>query len=323
MFRVLLTDRAWPETSIEREILAEIDAELIEAPAGDEETLCRLAVDVDAIATTWARVTPQVLQSAPRCRTVSRLGIGLDNIAVDFATSLGIPVTNVPDYCVGEVADHALALLLAAARNVAFFHGRTRAGEYQLSAGPPMRRLAGQTLGLFGFGKIARNLVPKARALGMQVIAHTPSRNDRGTGCEMVSLEELLERSDFVSLHAPLTPATCHAFQLPQFQRMRPTAWLINTSRGGLVDHADLAAALEQRLIAGAALDVFEPEPPDLSLPLYRDERVIVTPHAAFVSVESLEELRRRAFRQVVAVLRGERPENVVNPEVYGNTRVR
>ena len=317
MFRVLLTDRAWPDADIERGILAEAGAQLVEAPAADEETLFQLATDVDAIATTWARVTPRVIAAATRCRVISRLGIGLDNIAVDFATSRGIPVTNVPDYCVEEVADHTLALLLAAARKIAFFHGRTKAGEYQLSAGPPARRLCGMTLGLFGLGQIACRVVPKAHAFGLHVIAHTPSGNDRDTGCRMVSFDELLERSDFLSLHAPLTTATRHAFRLPQFQRMPKTAWLINTSRGALVHADDLWTALQRGELAGAALDVFEPEPPDLSHPLYRDERVIVTPHAAFASVESLVELRRRAFRQVVTVLRGQRPPHVVNPDVY------
>jgi D-3-phosphoglycerate dehydrogenase len=316
-FRVLLTDRAWPDADIERQILAEVGAELIEAPSHDETTLCRLAADVDAIAATWAPVTPNVLAAAPRCRVVARLGIGLDNIAVDAATARGILVTNVPDYCVGEAADHALALLLAAARNIAFFHFRTKQGEYQLSAGPPVRRLAGQTLGLFGLGKIARNLVPKARALGLRLIAHSLSGNHHGTGCEMVSLEALLHQSDFISLHAPLTQATRQAFGLAQFEQMRRTAWLINTSRGGLVEHEALWTALQRGLIAGAALDVFEPEPPDLSHPLFHDERVVVTPHAAFASVEALQELRRRACGQIVAVLRGERPENVVNPAVY------
>jgi D-3-phosphoglycerate dehydrogenase / 2-oxoglutarate reductase len=233
---------------------------------------------------------------------------------------LGIPVTNVPDYCVSEVSDHALALLLAAARNVAFFHTRTKAGEYQLSAGAPMRRLSEMTLGLIGFGHIARALFPKARALGMTVIANTRRLDDCGTGCTMVPLDELLVRSDFVSLHAPLTDSTRHMISGPQLARMKPTAWLINTSRGGLIDNAALKEALAAGRIGGAALDVFEPEPPDLSDALYKNERVIVTPHAAFVSAESLHELRLRASRQIADALEGKRPANVVNPEVYAHT---
>jgi D-3-phosphoglycerate dehydrogenase len=319
-FRVLITDRAWPDCSIERDVLKSVGAEVVEAPRTDEQTLISLARDADAIGTNWAPVTANVIRAATRCKTVARFGIGLDNISVPTATGLGIPVTNVPDYCVSEVSDHALALLLAAARNVAFFHTRTKAGEYQLSAGAPMRRLSGMTLGLIGFGHIARALFPKARALGMTVIANTRRLDDCRTGCTMVPLDELLVRSDFVSLHAPLTDSTRHMISGPQLARMKPTAWLINTSRGGLIDNAALEAALAAGRIGGAALDVFEPEPPDLSDALYKNERVIVTPHAAFVSAESLHELRLRASRQIADALEGKRPANVVNPEVYAHT---
>jgi D-3-phosphoglycerate dehydrogenase len=221
---------------------------------------------------------------------------------------------------VEEVADHALALILACARNIAFFHLHTKRGEYRLQAAPPMPRLKGKVLGLVGLGRIGRNLAGKARALGLKVVAHTASGSDHGTGCPIVSLDELLAQSDFVSLHAPLVPATRHVVGLAQFEKMKRSAYLINTARGGLVDHAGLATALERNLIAGAALDVFEPEPPDLSSALLRDERVIVTPHAAFVSTESLIELRTRVARQIVEALAGRRPECVVNPEVYGDS---
>jgi D-3-phosphoglycerate dehydrogenase len=318
--RVLITDRAWPDCSIERKVLAKVGAEVVEAPDGNEATLIELAKTVDAIGTNWAQVTDKVIRACPRCRTVARFGIGLDNINVATCTALGIPVTNIPDYCVSEVSDHALALLLAAARNVAFFHARTKRGEYELSAGPTMRRLSHTTLGLIGFGNIARLLFPKARALGMTVLAHTRRGDDCGTGCPMVSLDEILVRSDFLSLHAPLTASTRQLIGAPQLAKMKPTAWLINTSRGGLIDTAALREALAAGRIAGAALDVFDPEPPDLRDPLYRDERVIVTPHAAFVSAESLAELRARAAQQIADALSGARPANVVNPEVYART---
>ena len=279
-FRVLLTDRAWPDSSIESEILGQIGADVVEAPNGSESTLTELARDADAIGTNWAQVTRGVIQAAKGCRIVARFGIGLDNISIETATERRIPVTNVPDYCVSEVSDHALALLLACARNVAFFHARTKAGEYQLASAPSMKRLAGATLGLVGFGRIARALLPKARAIGMRVVAHSRQGDDRGTGCPMLSLDELLATSDFVSLHAPLTDQTQGLLGERQFHRMKPGAFLINTSRGGLVDHAALCEAISAGRIAGAGLDVFDPEPPDLAAPLFRDERVIVTPHA-------------------------------------------
>jgi D-3-phosphoglycerate dehydrogenase len=319
-YRVLLTDRAWPDTKIECEILERAGAALVEAADTHEAALVALAADADAIATNWARVTEAVVCAARRCRVICRTGIGLDNIAVATATRLKIPVTNVPDYCVAEVADHALALLLACARNIGFFHARTKRGEYRLQAAPPMPRLAGKRLGLVGLGRIGTNLAGKARALGLEVIAHTPSGNDHGTGCRMLSLNELLAESDFVSLHAPLTDATRHLLALGEFEKMKPTAFVINTARGGLVDHAGLWMALEKNLIAGVALDVFDPEPPDLSTPLMQDERVIITPHAAFVSQESLIELRTRVAIQIVDCLSDRRPECVVNPEVYGSS---
>jgi D-3-phosphoglycerate dehydrogenase len=315
-FRVLFTDLPWESLQIEREVLDGIGAEAIAAPDGEERTLISLAPDVDAIGTCWARVTGDVIRAAPRCRIVARMGIGLDNIDIPAATERGIPVTNVPDYCVEEVADHALALLLACARNVAWFHLRTKRGKYDLSAGPPMHRLSGRTLGLFGLGRIARCLVPKARALRLDVIAHAPSGDDHGTGCRMVDFETLLGESDFISLHAPLSDDTRQVFNAAAFAKMKPRAALINTSRGGLIDHQALWAALQEDRLAGAALDVFDPEPPDLSQPLFRDERVIVTPHCAFVSEESLAELRRRVAGQIVAALSGRTPENVVNRPV-------
>ena len=312
-FRVLMTDRAWPDSDIERTILQEAGAELLEATATDETTLAELATGVDAIGTTWARVTERVIRSCTKCRIVARFGIGLDNIDVRVATELGIPVTNCPDYCVSEVSDHALGLLLACARRIGFFHWRTKQGEYNLGAATTMRRLSSQTVGLIGMGHTARELVPKLRAIGMNVVAFTPSSNSHGTDCRMVSLEDLLTQSDFVSLHAPLTPETLQIINAERLCLMKPTAYLINTSRGGLIDASALWNAIHTNKLAGAALDVFEPEPPDLNLPLYRDERVIVTPHAAFVSAESLEQLRRQATHQIVQALHGQRPDNVVN----------
>lgn len=315
--RVLLTDRAWPDTSIEQAVLDRINAELIESPATDEATLCRLAADCDAIATNWAKVTPAVIEAATRCRVISRTGIGIDNIAVDTATARGMPVTNCPDYCVAEVADHALGLLLACARRIGFLHHRTKQGEYCLGAVSGLQRLSTQTLGLLGLGRIGRELCHRARACGLRVIAHTASGNDHGTGCEMVSLPELLASSDYLSLHAPSTPETHHILNATTLRAMKPTAYLINTSRGSLIDEAALADAITVEKLAGAALDVFDPEPPDLSQPLFRDERVIVTPHAAFVSDQALAQMRTQAFEQLVAALQGERPQNVINPQIY------
>ena len=315
-FKVLLTDYAWPDLEIERRTLREIDAELVVAPKErqDAASLAVLAGEhkVDAIMTNWAKVPKDVIAASPQCRIVSRLGIGLDNIDVAWCTSRGIPVTNIPDYCLIEVAEHALALLLSLARKVAFYHYQSKQGRYELQAGPILARIEGQTLGIVGLGNIGRKLAEKARGLGLQIVA-TSRKQQPLLGVEFVTLEELLSRSDYVSLHLPLVVETRRLIGAKQLAAMKPTAYLINTARGGLVDHASLAAALAAGQIAGAALDVQDSEPPDLSQPPYNDPRVIVTPHAAFVSQESLANLRSRVARQVATRLTGGRPENVVN----------
>ncbi len=315
-FRVLITDYAWANVDIERSTLAEVGAELVVAEKGDVATLTGLAAGCDAIMTNWAKVPQQVIAASPNCRIVSRLGIGLDNIDVAYCTERGIPVTNVPDYCLIEVAEHALAQLLALSRKIAFYHHETMQGRYQLQAGPVLRRIEGQTVGVIGYGNIGKKFADKCRGLGMKVLAYTRTPRANEAGVEFVTLDDLLSRSDYVSLHVPMTPQTKHLLGASQFAKMKPTAYLLNTARGGLIDHAALAAALEKGQLAGAALDVQDPEPPDLSQPPYNDPRVVVTPHAAFVSVESLENLRSRCARQVAVRLTGGVPENVVNPQV-------
>lgn len=316
-FKVLITDYAWPNVEIERRTLAEVDAELIVAPRERQDAagLAALAGEhaVDAIMTNWAKVPQSVIEASPKCRIVSRLGIGLDNIDVTYCTSRGIPVTNVPDYCLIEVAEHALALLLGLSRKIAFYHHETKNGRYQLQAGPKLRRIEGQTLGIVGLGNIGKKLAEKAMAIGLTVIATNRSGKSDLAGVKIVPLAELLASSDYVSLHLPLTKDTRHMLGAALLASMKPSAYLINTARGGLIDAAALAAALNAGHLAGAALDVQDPEPPDLSQPPYTDPRVVVTPHAAFVSEESLENLRSRVARQVATRLTGGVPENIVN----------
>ena len=315
-YRVLLTDYAWPNLDIERAILAEYEAELVVAPDRSLATLIRIARDTDAIMTNWSDVPAPLIDAVPNCRIIARLGIGLDNIDVRHATARGIPVTNVPDYCLTEVAEHTLALLLALARKIGMFHENARAGRYDLSAGFPLRRIEGQTLGIVGLGQIGRRVANKAQALGLNVVASSRSRQNPMRGVAWADLNQLLSQSDFVSLHVPLTDETRHIIGAAELAQMKPTVFLINTARGGLLDHQALATALREGRLAGAALDVQDREPPDLSQPPYNDARVIVTPHAAFYSTESVDELRRRVAHQVGLRLTGGRPEGVVNPEV-------
>jgi D-3-phosphoglycerate dehydrogenase len=312
-FKVLLTDYAWPDLEIERRTLARVGAELVVADDPDPQALARLAADADAIMTNWVKVPAEVIDAAPKCRIVARLGIGLDNIDVAAATRRGMLVTNIPDYCLVEVAEHALALLLSLARKVAFYHHQTKGGRYDLKAGPPLRRIEGQTLGIVGMGNIGVTLAAKAQALGLKVVAADPAPRTRPAGVAFVSLDALLAQSDYVSLHVPLAPPTRHLIGAKQLAQMKPSAYLINTARGGLVDAAALAVALAEGKLAGAGLDVQEPEPPALDAPPWNDPRVIVTPHAAFASQESLADLRRRTSQQVADCLSGADVAHVVN----------
>src|SRR6186713_664490 len=198
-FKVLLTDYAWPDVEIERRTLAEIDAELIVAEKSQQDAAGSAALakqhQVDAIMTNWAKVPQAVIEASPKCRIVSRLGIGLDNIDVAYCTSRGIPVTNIPDYCLIEVAEHALALLLSLSRKVAFYHQETKQGRYQLQSGPKLRRIEGQTLGIVGLGNIGRKLAEKALGIGLKVIATSRSRKNPMPGVEFVEMDDLLARS--------------------------------------------------------------------------------------------------------------------------------
>lgn len=314
-FSALYTDFPWADASLERDMLRSVDCELIESPNNREETLAELAAGVDVIITCWAPVTARVIDAADRCRHIARTGIGLDNIDVGRATQRGIVVTNVPDYCNAEVAEHALALILALSRNVAGYHLATKQGRYDLVAGLPVEIISGATLGVVGVGKIGSALASRALALGMNVLATNRTRQVPA-GVRWTPLPELLSQSDYISLNVPLNDETRLIINKDALRLMKRTAYIINTSRGGLVDHAALAQALADNAIAGAALDVQSPEPPDLSQPPWNDPRVIVTPHVAFYSSRATQELRTRVGRQVTAYLRGELPECVVNPQV-------
>ncbi len=313
--RVLISDYSWPDVDIERQVLAQADAELVVAPSDDGATLRELAGGVDAIMTCWAAIPAEVIGAVEDCRGVTRLGIGLDNIDVDYCTRQGIPVTNVPDYCQQEVAEHTLALILALARNLGIFHQDTREGIYCRENGPPLQRLEGRTLGLVGLGSIGRVVASKARAFGLQVIATRRDLSRSTDGIPVMPLPELLKQSDFVSLHLPLNDENATLIGDLELATMKPGSFLINTARGGLVDHQALAGALDRGHLAGAALDVQDPEPPPLDQPPYNHPHVIVTPHAAFISRQSLLDLRTRASNQIVQCLRGEVPDNLVNPE--------
>ncbi|HWI21202.1 MAG TPA: C-terminal binding protein [Baekduia sp.] len=326
MPRVLIADYAWDSLDIERGILAEVDAELVVAETGEEAELISLAGDVDAIMVNWRRAPAAVLEAAERCIAVARYGVGLDNIDVARATELGMVVTNVPDFCVDEVAEHALALILALQRKIVLFASQTRAGQWDNTAFGQMHRLRGQTIGLIGTGLLAQGLAQRCRALGLEVIAHSRSAVPGSTKDGMTfadSLDDLLERSDIVSLHVPLTEATRHMISTEQLARMKSSAFLINTARGPVVDPKALVEALRSGAIAGAGIDVTEPEPIEPGDPLLQMDNAIVTPHAAFYSYESTIDLQTRAATSVKELLAGRVPDTVVNAQVLSAPELR
>jgi D-3-phosphoglycerate dehydrogenase len=261
-------------------------------------------------------VDAELLDAMPDCRVVSRTGIGVDNVDIDAATERGVHVTNVPDYCIPEVSDHTIALLLALERKVVAYDRRVKGGEWDVTAGRTMHRLDGQTLGLVGFGSIARAVCEKAGAFGMDVIAHDPYVESTDADAALVSdLSTLLSRADVVSVHTPLTPETEGMLDADSFERMKESAFLLNPSRGGIVDEAALADAIDAGEIAGAGLDVLAEEPPESDNPLFDvdPDRVILTPHAAYNSAESVVELREKAAKNVRATLAGDGPLYPVN----------
>lgn len=323
--KVLVTDYVWPSLDPERAVLKTANADIIVAPDGGEETLVELARDVDGILTCFAKVTSNVIRSAKKCVVIGRYGVGVDNIDVDVATENGIIVTYVPDYCVDEVADHVVAMLLAWNRRIVLFDRATKLrGWGSEGLGMRIMRLSGKKLGIVGFGRIGRSVCARARAFGLDILVHDPilSESDvSNQGAKLVELQTLLADSDFVTLHAPLIPATKNMIGGIELECMKEEAFLINAARGGLIDEEALYHALTTGQIAGAGLDVVEDVAPSVDHRLTTLENVIVTPHTAFFSQEAVRELEERAAGEVASVLVSEKPENVVNLDVLGNSR--
>jgi D-3-phosphoglycerate dehydrogenase len=317
---VLVTDSGWPSYEVESEMLAPLGARVLRSPGRDEETLLRHVAGADALLVGTAKIGPALLDAAPHLRIVARYGIGLDNVEVEEATRRGVVVTNAPGFCADEVAEHVLALLLCLARGVHLYDRAVRAGDWTRAGARSVRRVAGQTLGVVGFGAIGRSVAERAQGIGMRVIAHDPVAD---VTVESVTLDELARRADVVTLHAPLTEDTRGLVNERFLAAMKPTAFLINTARGGLVDQQALEAALADGRIAGAGLDTFVPEPLPEGHPLLESERALLTPHVAFYSEESVHDVRVRAARAVAEALAGERPAETVNPAAFEHARWR
>jgi D-3-phosphoglycerate dehydrogenase / 2-oxoglutarate reductase len=316
-YKILMTDSIYADQGIERDRLAAIDAGLVLAPSADEESLAALAGDADGILVTYAEVTARVIQAAAKCRIIARTGIGVNNIDIEAANAKGIMVANVPDYCIAEVADHTLALMLTCLRKTAFLSAAVKHGSWNMNLARPVPRLNSLTAGLFGLGHIAQAVVGRLQVFGLKVQAYDPYVADEVFGrlgvVRVQSLVELAAAADVLSLHAPLTKDTRGIINGDIFRQMKRTAILINTSRGPVVNEIDLCQAIATGLIAGCGLDVMATEPGDLHSPLLQHDNVIITPHVAFYSEGSDIELREKSTSQIILALTEGQPKYWVN----------
>jgi len=327
-FKAVLTiSFPYPGLPHDEKAYEEKGIDFIKAPCKTEEEIIAAASDADAIITGLQPLGRKVIEKLSRCKLIHSIGIGYEGIDVEAATEYGICVSTPADYCLEEVADHAMALILACARKIVRLDKAVRAGkwdsadkqEIRTKLWPPMFRLKGQTLGLIGFGNIPRALVPKAKGFGLRIIAYdpyVPSEIAEKYGVELVGLDYLLRNSDYISIHAALTPKTHHLLSLDEFREMKPTAYVVNTARGPLIDEEALCTALSQGYIAGAGLDILKTESVALDHPLLKFDNVILSAHSAHYSELSALEIRRRPFEEISRIIDRKWPRCLLNPQV-------
>jgi len=321
--KVVLTDYVWESLDVEKKTLEGL-ADLVAFKAKSMDEVLPELAGCDAMLNTYlAPINAEVMARMPKCKIIARYGIGVDTIDLEAATKVGIIVTNNPTYCIEEVAEHTMALLLACARKVAFYDRLVRDGRWEVPPGKPMHRLVGRTLGLVGFGNIARQVAVRAAAFGLRVLFADPNvkAGQLDAPGKKVELAELLRESDFVSLHPPLLPQTRKMINDETLAQMKSSAFLINCARGPIVDTDALVRALDAKKIAGCALDTIDPEPLPNPHPLRGRDNVVIAPHAAWYSEEALVGLQAGAPNEVRRVLSGQWPVNVVNPAVRGKNR--
>jgi len=322
-FKVVRVDRTGSSAIMieEAEELTKVNAELVGADGVTEDEIIEAAKEADAIITSAAQITRRVMEALPKCKAIVRTGIGFDTIDVDAATDNGILVVNIPGFCLEEVSNHAIALLLACARKLVFLNDGTKQGRWAecKRAQTPMGSIYGQTLGVVGCGSIGRMTVRKAQCFGLRVLGYDPYVDKslaKEHGITLVSLPELLKESDFVSVHTLLNKETWHLIGEEEFKQMKTTAYFINTARGSVVDETALIKALQEKWIAGAGLDVFEKEPVDPDNPLLKMDNVVVTPHCAGYSDAAIKRCRISVGQEAARILSGRWPKNVVNKTV-------
>lgn len=314
-WHVVMTDSVFPSLDVAKAEFKAVDADF-KLLDGKDELDTPDVLGADAILTTYAQLRKDLVERLDNCKIIARCGIGVDNIDVAACTNRGIWVSNVTDYCLDEVSDHALGLILAVVRKIPQLNESLHKGQWVKNSGVPIPRLGNLTLGLVGFGKIARYLKNRAAPLGMRTLAFDPGLSDaeiEKAGAKAVPFEKLLSESDVISLHCPLTNGTRHLFNAESLSNMKRGSFLINTSRGGLVDEDALRKAIESGHLAGAGIDVFENEGAKYDTPLRGVDNVILTPHIAFYSQQSVMELLQKASHQIAKVLSGDVPDYPVN----------
>ena len=317
-FLVIHTDPHHTDFRHEQAELDAIGATLRPLNVTSEAEVAAACRDADALLVTYAKIGKVALAGMPKLKIVVRTGVGYDSLDVPAATERKVMVANVPDYCISDLAEHTMALLLTWWRRTAELDQQVRTEGWGRPL-KPVYRLEGKTLGILGMGRMGQAVAARARGFGLKLVGYdpyTPSAAFAAVGVEPVSLDSLLRTSDIVTIHALLSAETRGIICQKTLRQMKPTALIVNTARGGLIVTDDLVRALQEGWIAGAALDVTDPEPLPMGHPLRNLPRVLVTPHAAWYSEEAEPELRRRAARTIVEALRGKRPASLLNPEV-------
>lgn len=318
-FKVVVTHTGYSTFKYEEEQLKTVDAELVITKCETEEDVIKACIDADGILVRLEPISSYVINSLKKCKVIVRYGVGYDNVDIKAATEKGICVANVPDYCLEEVAEHTLALLLSCTRKTVSHDKKIREGIWDIGASDPIYRMQGKTLGVIGFGHIAKTFLKKVKGFEFKILVFDPyieANIIENLNAKKVTLSILLTNSDFISIHAPLNKQTFHLIKEKELRQMKKTAILINTSRGAIIDEEALFKALKERWINSAGIDVYEKEPPLKNSPLFTLENIVLTDHASWYSEDSIVELQTKAGQEVARVLTGKLPLSLVNPEV-------
>lgn len=324
-FKVVATDTHLFPLREELEVLGTLDCTVVSAVCKSEDETIAACRDAHVVLDTSAKITRKVVGELANALAICRYGVGVDTVDIPAATEHGIIVANVPDFCFDEVADTAMSLILSVPRKVHRLNALVHQGVWNKEVARPVHKFRGATLGLFAFGNIARNVCRKAAAFGFRILACDPyltAERVREYPVTLVDFETLLRESDLISVHAPLTDETRHQFNEAAFRRMKTSAFFFNLGRGPIHDQPALTRALAEGWIAGAGLDVLEKEPPDPADPILKLDNVVFTPHYASYTEEAYQELQRKTGENAAAVLRGQFPKYLVNPEVKATARL-